>query len=370
MSYILSWNCRGLGSISAVNALKRVVFLESLQLVFLSETRLKKHEAEKIKNKINFSCAFVVECEGEGRKRSGGLMLLWKDGVDVDLMSFSQNHINVLIDSLIDGGWRFTSVYGFPEEERKHKTGLLMEILADSQDKPWLCGGDFNLMLVSSEKQGGGNFRMEEADIFRRAVAYCQFVDMGYLLVTTSRGPIIEVELITYKRGDYYSIEKEEKMYHFEEMWLRDDNAWEGGGDIVSKIDCTSSRLSKWSKEKFSDFAKEMADCRAHMKCLMSEYQSDDIIAQMRALDDRMDELESREEAYWRQRRRQDWLKNGDKNMTFFHTKVKQWAARNTINTIKDDAGMEHRDEEEIIEVLVSYFEELLPLVISLIWMP
>uniref|UniRef100_A0A803LQM0 LIM zinc-binding domain-containing protein n=1 Tax=Chenopodium quinoa TaxID=63459 RepID=A0A803LQM0_CHEQI len=125
-------------------------------------------------------------------------------------------------------------------------------------------------------------------------------------------------------------------MYRFEVMWLRDENcaeiianAWEAGGDIVSKIACTSNRLSKWSKEKFGDFAKEMADCRAHMKCLMSEYQSDDIIAQMRALDDRMDESESREEAYWRQRSRQDWLKN------------------------------EYRDEEVITEVLVSYFEEL-----------
>lgn len=41
--------------------------------------------------------------------------------------------------------------------------------------------GDFNLMLWSVEKQGGGDFRFEEAALFREACDYCGLEDMNYV---------------------------------------------------------------------------------------------------------------------------------------------------------------------------------------------
>uniref|UniRef100_A0A803MYR8 Endonuclease/exonuclease/phosphatase domain-containing protein n=1 Tax=Chenopodium quinoa TaxID=63459 RepID=A0A803MYR8_CHEQI len=132
--------------------------LSAPQLVFLSETRLKRHEFEKVKNKLNINAALIVECEG----------------------------------------WRFTGVYGFPEEENKHKTGILMKNLMDTSGEPWLCGGDFNLMLLSSEKQGGCVFCNEEAEVLREAVHFCQFIDMVYIghdfMWTNNRGGIENVQ--------------------------------------------------------------------------------------------------------------------------------------------------------------------------------
>uniref|UniRef100_A0A803LHG6 RNase H type-1 domain-containing protein n=1 Tax=Chenopodium quinoa TaxID=63459 RepID=A0A803LHG6_CHEQI len=102
-----------------------------------------------------------------------------------------------------------------------------------------------------------------------------------------------------------------------------------------------------------------MKDCRARMDSLMQETQSDEVIAQMRALDDRMDELERREEMYWKQRSRQEWLKNGDKNSTFFHMKAKQRSERNNIKKIKNAAGDIFEDEDQISEIFVDYFDSL-----------
>ncbi|XP_021751095.1 uncharacterized protein LOC110716771 [Chenopodium quinoa] len=79
----------------------------------------------------------------------------------------------------------------------------------------------------------------------------------------------------------------------------------------------------------------------------------------MRSLDGRMDELERREELYWRQRSRQDWLKNGDKNTSFFHTKASQRKSRNHIRKIQDAAGNTFCEEEQISEVLVRHFDDL-----------
>lgn len=72
---ILSWNYRGLGTASAVNALRRLVIIEHPQLLFLSETRLKDFEMENVKNKLKFSNMLTIGCEREGRRRSGWIAL-------------------------------------------------------------------------------------------------------------------------------------------------------------------------------------------------------------------------------------------------------------------------------------------------------
>uniref|UniRef100_A0A803M8Y9 Endonuclease/exonuclease/phosphatase domain-containing protein n=1 Tax=Chenopodium quinoa TaxID=63459 RepID=A0A803M8Y9_CHEQI len=360
---------------------------------------------EKIKKKLKFNNLLVVSCVGEGRKRSGGLALLWKDTIDVTIKSYSQNHIDSWVKFPKKEGWRFTGVYGFPEEENKHKTGTLLENLGGSCDTPWVCGGDFNLMLISSEKQGGNDFRLDEADIFRGAVASCELEDLGFIghpfTWTNNRGgdhnlqerldrylankewrelfPVSFVSHLSKRKSDHLPIllcinegvgkqkkKKKRKLYRFEEMWLRDEtcgdivaNAWSRGGDICSKIAHTSLNLSAWSRNKFGDFVKELKECRARMESLMEENQTKSIIAQMRALDDRMDELESREELYWRPQSRQDWLRFGDKNMSFFHTKASQRKSRNHIREIKDVAGNTFDDEEQVAEVMVQHFNDL-----------
>ncbi|XP_021742854.1 uncharacterized protein LOC110708934 [Chenopodium quinoa] len=147
---------------------------------------------EKIKQKIKFTSGFTVECEGEGRRRRWGLALLWKNELTVAVKSFSLNHIDVGVGSQGNDEWRFTSVYGHPEDENKYKTGVLLESLKGSDDKPWLFGGDFNLMLHSGEKIGGRSFCVEEAEILRNAMSYYHFEDLGFIghsyMWTNNRG--------------------------------------------------------------------------------------------------------------------------------------------------------------------------------------
>ena len=65
-------------------------------LVFLMETKLKKDWLELIKDKCRMKNCFVVPSIGN----SGGLILLWKNYLRVDVQTFSQNHI----DAWVDGG--------------------------------------------------------------------------------------------------------------------------------------------------------------------------------------------------------------------------------------------------------------------------
>ncbi|KAL2896221.1 hypothetical protein RDABS01_038005 [Bienertia sinuspersici] len=72
-------------------------------------------------------------------------------------------------------------MYGYPDDEAKSKIGELMVNLKKASQLPRLCEGDFNLMLTSSDKKGGGNFKTHEANILREAVRECNFSDLGYV---------------------------------------------------------------------------------------------------------------------------------------------------------------------------------------------
>lgn len=154
-------------------------------------------------------------------------------------------------------------------------------------------------------------------------------------------------------------------MFRFEEMWTREERceevikeAWVGGHDIASCLSRKTSKLWVLSKEIFSEFAKEMRACQGQMSTLMmGEERTQHVINQMTAINNRMDELERREEMYWTQRSKQEWLKNGDKNTKFFHAKTKQRRARNSIESILDAASNEFYEEDEISEIFVQHFD-------------
>lgn len=92
-------------------------------MVFLMETRLKKEEGMLINYKCGFECCQMVKCTGEGRKRSRGLMLIWRENVRIGILSFSSNHTGGSIEDEIDSQrWFFNGVYDFLEEINKRKT--------------------------------------------------------------------------------------------------------------------------------------------------------------------------------------------------------------------------------------------------------
>uniref|UniRef100_A0A803MWZ9 Uncharacterized protein n=1 Tax=Chenopodium quinoa TaxID=63459 RepID=A0A803MWZ9_CHEQI len=229
-------------------------------------------------------------------------------------------------------------------------------------------------MLTSNEKKGGRDFNLAQAEILRNAIDVCELEDIGYVghdyTWTNNRDEEKNVQErldrflannewrnffvgsfvshLSKRNSDHLPLllcisegvgkpkkKKFRKRYKFEEMWLRDESC----RDIL----------------RMRGIVVELKDCRARMEELMREEQSDEIIAQMRALD----EFERREDLFWRQRSRQDWLRDGDKNTPFFHQKESQRKERNHIREIKDAAGNSFREEEQISEVLASHFEEL-----------
>ena len=65
------------------------------------------------------------------------------------------------------------------------------------------------------------------------------------------------------------------------------------------------------------------------------------------------------EEIFWRQRSREEWLREGDRNTTYFHNVVKGKKIRNKIMMLKDIFGNEHFTEGSKGNIAVEYFCDL-----------
>ena len=293
----------------------------------------------------------------------------------------------------------------FLKPKIKKKTGELFKRLKEEDDGAWVCGGDLNLMLWSMEKQGGGDFRYEEAEWLWEALDFCGLEDLHYVghpftwtnnqggeanlqerldrfVANASWKDLFGSSSVTHlekRKSDHLPIvlnirthmqrgtkAKKKKLFRFEEMWTKEEECgeviaaeWIKGDDVNGNLSRTASKLREWSHKRFGEFAKEMRACKQQMGELMEAEQTTETLQKMRDIDSRMDELESREEIFWKQRSRQDWLCHGDRNTQFFHSKAKQRERRNNISRLKDAAGAIHEDEESIAEVLVNHFQEM-----------
>ena len=91
----ISWNCRGLGNPLIVKALQKVVLEKDPILVFLMETKLEVSEMDEIKRKIERQQGLVVPSVQLGG--GGGLALLWKNSMKVDVLTYSPKHIDAIV---------------------------------------------------------------------------------------------------------------------------------------------------------------------------------------------------------------------------------------------------------------------------------
>jgi hypothetical protein len=173
---VLSWNCRGLGNPQTVRDLRRMVKVKYPTVVFLMETKMRQGKMERIRCLLGFNNLFVVDSVG----KSGGLALLWKEEADLEIQNFSRRHIHAIIKNSVGGQpWKFTAFYGHPDAKRRGEAWNLLKHLKNFQPQPWMCVGDFNEILMMSEKAGGGRRATGQMEAFKMTLTDCELDDLG-----------------------------------------------------------------------------------------------------------------------------------------------------------------------------------------------
>jgi Skp family chaperone for outer membrane proteins len=112
--------------------------------------------------------------------------------------------------------------------------------------------------------------------------------------------------------------------------------------------------LQVWSNEKFGSVEKELKELRRKLEKLQQAYNPDDL-NEIDEVQKRMDELLIREELTWLQRSTVTWLREGDKNTSFFHRKASNRSRKNKIKKLKLDDDSFAENNEEMKEVVTDF---------------
>jgi ribonuclease HI len=402
---IFSWNCRGLGNPWAVRDLCRLVKDKKPDLVFLMETKLRRKKMEIVRNKLGFPNMFTVECIG----RSGGLGLLWRDEAKVEVQNFSQRHINAIIfEPLVDLSWKFTGFYGHPEAPRRYEAWELLKFLARTAPSPWLVIGDFNEIVNGTEKWGGNTKPRWQMQAFQQTLEECNLTDLGFrgskytwsncrdgvafIKERLDRGvanmewraifpdALVNVEAavssdhtpLALSLKKFTRRKKRRKSTKYESVWALEEgykdvitSAWkqeminyEGWDRVEYKLETCMKNLVSWRTQAHGQNRESIPLMRDKLAKLQG---SDDMgnNEEIQRLKTEIQVQLEREDLWWRQRAKQEWLKNGDKNTHFFHACANSRRKKNFIEKIRDEQGNWGMSMEEVNGAFINYFTKL-----------
>ncbi|XP_060969549.1 uncharacterized protein LOC133036814 [Cannabis sativa] len=345
---LVSWNARGLGSDRAFRNLSRLVSSCNPTLLFVMESWLVKNAIDHIKIKLHFDSGLEIPRVG----RSGGLLLLWTNDVTVTLRSQSISHFDCYVScAFTNVSFHLTCFYGAPTASlRPHTWQLLKRIGRDNPSLPWLIMGDFNAFLYLHDKQSGNPDRGPSAD-FRN------FMESFNIFPLEPVGPSL-----TWNNNVAAPRNIQERL-----DWGITNSAWT---DIFPEAalshlgffgsDHRALDLRNWNHKKDFNFKKHISKIEKDLeRARSSPVWDESTIAKIKDLQANLETLLYKEETYWKQRARTQWLAQGDKNTKIFHRYASHRKKINSIHKLHSPSGGVLSSEEDITREIESHFDQL-----------
>ncbi|XP_031120574.1 uncharacterized protein LOC116023707 [Ipomoea triloba] len=348
---------------------------------------------------MGFEGLFYVDSVG----LSGGLALFWRRNNTARLLSFSKNHVDIEVTMTGLGEWRMTGFYGFPERGRRSASWDLLRTLADRSTLPWVVLGDFNDLLFQYEKRGGNPHPESLLRGFGEVVDDCGLIQLpmrGYQF-TWERGrgteewmeerldkvlaradwcnslPEASVTNILTRNSDHSAlflgvkgsariVGGTARRFRFEMAWAYYEGcrqqvevAWHEGrsAGLLGCLQHCGNKLLNWGGDHFHKFGDKIKNMRREQALLKGRLDPTSL-QKYQQLETMLCQLEAQEEAFWKQRAKQHWLRGADANTKFFHMYASARKKKNTLNRLRNDSGIwvEH---EDLNVVVLNYFRNI-----------
>ena len=404
---ILSWNVRGVNDRNKRCSIKALIRSQKVDLVCLQETKMSQMTLGVVRSLGvgRFLDWGVLNARGA----AGGVLVFWDkrvlelEGMEVGLFSVSCRFKNCE-----DGfNWVFSGVYG-PTVKRYRELfweelGAIRGLWSD----PWCIGGDFNLIRFPNESRRGGRLSssmrrfsevIDDLDLRDLPLQGGPFTWSGGLnnqAMTRLDRFLVSEDWESHFKGavqctlprpvsDHFPIlldgggvRRGPAPFRFENMWLEEEGFkdllkgwWQGlsfNGSfsfiLAEKQKALKAILKLWNKDVFGkvDVNKKVAldkvifwDGQEKIRPLSLE----ELEARKVAKGD-FEKWALMEEVSWRQKSREVWLREGDRNTGFFHKMANSHSRRNCLSKIKVD-GVWLTEEQEIKRGVVRAFKDQL----------
>jgi len=410
---IISWNIRGSHGPQKRRLLKRKISMEKPAVFLLQETKCSAEEISRIGPQAWRGCS-VAAVDALGA--SGGLAILW-DPNQVRLLNFLSTRRSISADFVVvgaGGNGHLTNVYGPTALGEKSDFLKSLEwIHHQFHDKPWIIGGDFNMIKSLSEKRGGRSTLDPIQQEFTSFINKCGLVDVetvngwytwnnrrtgGHSIASrldrflisenyfTNSGDI-NASVLPAAGSDHWPVclrwglggRSGRRPFRFEAFWLTHPDIrglitswWKESEDPLDhsmysfqqRLKRLKAKLKEWNRDHFGNIFQEKARLEKRMEEIqlkgMQEGFSEDLLKEEEATLNSIAQRETQEEIYWKEKSRNRWLREGERNTKFFHRATIQHRNQNRILSLKNEEGQTLEDHQDIEGELCNYFQEVL----------
>ncbi|KAL1070232.1 hypothetical protein V6Z11_D11G008600 [Gossypium hirsutum] len=157
-------------------------------------------------------------------------------------------------------------------------------------------------------------------------------------------------------------------LFRFETAWLLEDSCYEQvrslwvsnkNASVPERLTLMGEGLRRWASNLKRERGANMKKLSDQLNKLSEEDPSDDIIGAMIRTKLETNLEIDKEELYWEQRARSNWLRYVDRNTSFFHNLASSRHRKNKITGLKDQNGNIMETDEGLMRIATSYFKGL-----------
>ena len=128
---------------------------------------------------------------------------------------------------------------------------------------------------------------------------------------------------------------------------------------VLRKLESCGAALMKWSTKSFGSVKKQLESARKRLKTAQNQAIRSGDSSRMRLLKDEVNQLLDKEAKMWRQRSKVAWLRDGDCNTRFFHSKASQRRRWNYITKLHDANGGWCSSQDQVNATIVDFYQTL-----------
>jgi hypothetical protein len=278
----------------------------------------------------------------------------------------------------------------------------MLRDLRDMSPLPWCIIGDFNDLLSQEDKVGDHPHPNWLCSGFRNVVNDCDLTDIQleghrFTWIKSRSSPNATQERLdrAMVSSDWLALFPEVKLFNllalhsdhspillqtnplrrvrysysfkFENLWLKEDDvgevvemAWHKDpyAEVTEKVESCADELQRWGRRKRTRFKEELEGCCTEMESLRGNTDVTSV-TRYQELYNNHARILVQEEAYWKQRAKMHWLKEGDLNTRFFHMSANARSKVKRVVKLVNEEDVAVTKQEELCEVAKRYFDSL-----------
>ncbi|KAL4310718.1 hypothetical protein GQ457_01G027610 [Hibiscus cannabinus] len=290
-----------------IRSFKLLMKQQKPDIVALLEPCISGMEADKVIRKSGFVFSYRVEANSFSR----GIWLLWQASVKIQVLAVSRQFIHVISRSSNDDDNFFgTFVYESPDAMRRKCLWEQLLALEPGSDTPWVVGGDLNVIGCSSERSG-----YDHRPIMLRS---------AWDNVNSGTRPFRYISAWNDHSGFGSFLE----------------SVWGENKSFQDNVASFHEQCKIWNREVFGFISKRkshlMARLRGIERALEVSYRHS-LVRLEDKLRRELDVVLADEESLWLQKSRTDWIAQGDRNTSYFHTVTMARRKQNTVRMLRDE---------------------------------